>query len=81
MAGKRPGPRRPSPAHMSRRIHALLLWGASFYLTTHGVLPPAATEREARELAVALREASVAWAGARLDPRRALAARLLIIAS
>ena len=41
-------------------IHALLLWGASFYLATHGVLPPAASETEARELAVALREASVA---------------------
>ena len=62
-------------------FHALLLWGASFYLATHGVLPPAATETEARELAVTLREASVAWAGARLEAARALAARLLAIAS
>ena len=41
-------------------FNALLLWGATFYLATHGVLPPAATEAEARELVVALREASVA---------------------
>ena len=62
-------------------FHAILLWGASLYLTTHGVLPPASTETEARELAVALREASVAWAGARVEAVRALAARLLAIAS
>lgn len=74
---------------MSRRVstrgwaplRALLLWGASFYLATHGVLPPAATETEAHQLAVALREASVAWAGARVEAVRALAARLLAIAS
>ena len=62
-------------------FHALVLWGASFYLATHGVLPPAATETEARELAVALREATVAWAEARVEAVRALAARLLAIAS
>ena len=74
---------------MSRRVatrgwaplHALLLWGASFYLATHGVLPPAATETEVRDLAVALREAAGAWAGARVEAVRALAARLLAIAS
>jgi hypothetical protein len=78
-----------SRAHTSHRvaargrapIHALLLWGASFYMATHGVLPPAASETEARELAVALREASVAWAGARVEAARALAARLLAMAS
>jgi hypothetical protein len=47
-------------------FNTLLLWGATFYLATHGVLPPAATEAEARELAVALREASVAWVGSRV---------------
>ena len=47
-------------------LNALMLWGATFYLATHGVLPPASTEAEARELAVALREAAIAWVGARV---------------
>jgi len=58
-------------------LNALLLWGATFYLATHGVLPPASTEAEARELAVALREASVAWVGARVLDARDWAAWLL----
>jgi hypothetical protein len=52
-------------------FNALLLWGATFYLATHGVLPPAATEAEARELALALREAFVAWVGGRVRTARA----------
>jgi len=58
-------------------LNGLLLWGATFYLATHGVLPPASTEAEARELAVALREASVAWVGARVLDARDGAAWLL----
>jgi hypothetical protein len=58
-------------------FNALLLWGATFYLATHGVLPPASTEAEARELAVALREAFVAWVGTRVLAARSWAARLL----
>jgi hypothetical protein len=58
-------------------FNALLLWGAIFYLATHGVLPPAATEAEARELAAALREASVAWVGSRVRALRAWASGLL----
>ena len=58
-------------------LNALLLWGATFYLATHGVLPPASTEVEARELAVAFREASVAWVGARVLAARDWAAWLL----
>jgi len=53
-------------------FNALLLWGATFYLATHGVLPPAATEAEARELALAFREAFVAWVGGRVRALRAL---------
>ena len=58
-------------------FNTLLLWGATFYLVTHGVLPPAATEAEARELAVALREASVAWVGSRVRALRAWVSVLL----
>ena len=58
-------------------FNALLLWGATFYLATHGVLLPASTEAEARELAMALREASVAWVGARVLAARGWASRLL----
>jgi len=58
-------------------FNALLLWGATFYLATHGVLPPAATEAEARELAVALREASVAWVGGRVRALLAWVCRLV----
>jgi hypothetical protein len=58
-------------------FNALLLWGATFYLATHGVLPPAATEAEARELVVALREASVAWVGGRVRALRARVSGLL----
>lgn len=58
-------------------FNALLLWGATFYLATHGVLPPAATEAEARELAVALREASVALVGGRVRALRAWVSGLL----
>lgn len=58
-------------------FNALLLWGATFYLATHGVLPPAATEAEARELAVALREAAVAWVGGRVRALRAWVSGLL----
>ncbi|HXA96964.1 MAG TPA: hypothetical protein VN323_15495 [Candidatus Dormibacteraeota bacterium] len=58
-------------------LNALLLWGASFYLVTHGVLPPASTEAEARELAEALREAAVAWVEAHVRAARAWAAGLL----
>jgi len=63
--------------HRLPPFNALLLWGASFYLATHGVLPPASTEAEARELAVALREASVAWVGARVQATRVWASWLL----
>ncbi|HKX02686.1 MAG TPA: hypothetical protein VJX71_09305 [Methylomirabilota bacterium] len=58
-------------------FNTLLLWGATFYLATHGVLPPAATEAEARELAVALREASVAWVGSRVRALRSWVSVLL----
>lgn len=58
-------------------FNTLLPWGATFYLVTHGVLPPAATEAEARELAVALREASVAWVGSRVRALRAWVSVLL----
>jgi hypothetical protein len=58
-------------------LNALLLCGASFYLVTHGVLPPASTEAEARELAEALREAAVAWVEAHVRAARAWAAGLL----
>ena len=58
-------------------FNQLLLWGATLYLATHGVLPPASTEAEARELAVALREASVAWVGGRWGAARAVASWLL----
>ena len=58
-------------------FNALLLWGATFYLATHGVLPPAATEAEARELALALREAFVAWVGGRVRALRARVSGLL----
>ena len=58
-------------------FNALLLWGAAFYLATHGVLPPASTEAEARELAVALREAAVAWVEDRVRAARAWVCRLL----
>jgi len=58
-------------------FNALLLWGASFYLLTHGVLPPASTEAEARELAEAVREAVAAWVSARVGAARGWAARLL----
>ena len=58
-------------------LNALLLWGATFYLATHGVLPPAATETEARELAVAFREASVAWVEGRVRAARAWVSGLL----
>jgi len=58
-------------------FNALLLWGATFYLATHGVLPPAATEAEARELVVALREASVARVGGRVRALRARVSGLL----
>lgn len=58
-------------------FNTLLLWGATFYLATHGVFPPAATEAEARELAVALREASVAWVGSRVRALRSWVSVLL----
>jgi hypothetical protein len=58
-------------------FNALLLWGATFYLATHGVLPPAATEAEARELALALREAFVAWVEDRVRTARAWVSGLL----
>ena len=58
-------------------FNALLLWGATFYLATHGVLPPAATEAEARELALALREALVGWVVGRLGALRTLVSGLL----
>ena len=58
-------------------FNALLLWGATFYLATHGVLPPAATEAEARELALALREAFVAWVGGLVRTARAWVSGLL----
>ena len=71
--------------HMSRGaatrgwgpFHALLLWGATFYLATHGVLPPAATEAEARELALALREALVGWVVGRVGVLQSLVSGLL----
>lgn len=44
-------------------LEALLVWGATFYLVTHGLLPPATSESEARELAVALAQACLAWLG------------------
>ena len=58
-------------------FNALLLWGASFYLVTHGVLPPASTEAEARELAEAVREAAAVWVSARVRAASAWAAWLL----
>jgi len=63
--------------HRFPPFNALLLWGATFYLATHGVLPPAATEAEARELVVALREASVARVGGRVRALRAWVSGLL----
>lgn len=62
---------------MSRRIHAILLWGASFYLATHGVLPPAASETEARALAAAMREAAVATLESHVRAAGSLLSRLL----
>lgn len=32
-------------------LNGLLVWGATFYLVTHGMVPPAATAAEARDLA------------------------------
>lgn len=35
-------------------LNGLLVWGATFYLVTHGMVPSAATAAEARDLATAL---------------------------
>ncbi len=42
-------------------LNALLVWGATFYLVTHGLVPPATSGAEARELAAAFCQAGGAW--------------------
>ncbi len=42
-------------------LNALLVWGVTFYLVTHGMVPPAASGAETRELAAACCHASGAW--------------------
>ena len=54
-------------------LNGLLVWGATFYLITHGMVPPAATAAEARELATAFCLAWTAWARAGLRRARAWA--------
>ena len=34
-------------------LDALLVWGATFYLVTHGVVPPGTSRAEMRDLAAA----------------------------
>jgi hypothetical protein len=48
---------------MDRRpsLNALLVWAATFYLVTHGMVPPAGSGAETRELAAACCHASGAW--------------------
>ena len=57
-------------------LNGLLVWGATFYLVTHGMVPPAATAAEVRDLATAFCLAGawscLAWtAWARAGLRRA----------
>jgi hypothetical protein len=52
-------------------LNGLLVWGATFYLVSHGMVPPAATAAEARDLAIASCLAWPAWLRAGL--RRAVA--------
>jgi len=47
-------------------LNGLLVWGATFYLVTHGIVPPAATPAEARDLASAYCLAGAAWVRAGL---------------
>lgn len=61
-------------------LNGLLVWGATFYLVTHGMVPPAATAAEARDLATGFCLAGVgyclawtAWARAGLRRARAWA--------
>ena len=42
-------------------LNALLVWGATFYLVTHGMVPPAGSGAETRELAAACCHAGGAW--------------------
>ncbi len=42
-------------------LNALLVWGATFYLVAHGMVPPASSGAEARELAAAFCDACSAW--------------------
>jgi len=51
-------------------LNGLLVWGATFYLVTHGMVPPATTAAEARDLAIAFCLAGTAWVRAGL--RRAV---------
>jgi hypothetical protein len=41
-------------------LDGLLVWGATFYLVTHGMVPPAATPAEVRDLATGCCLAGVA---------------------
>ena len=57
-------------------LSGLVVWGATFYLVTHGMVPPAATAGEARDLATTFCLAGarycLAWtAWARAGLRRA----------
>ena len=42
-------------------LNALLVWGATFYLVAHGVVPAAASGAEARELVAACCDAGLGW--------------------
>jgi hypothetical protein len=42
-------------------LNGLLVWGATFYLVTHGLVPPASTAAETRDLATTACLAGAAW--------------------
>jgi hypothetical protein len=47
--------------HRLPTLHGLLVWGATFYLVAHGVVPPASSGAEARELAATFCDVGLAW--------------------
>lgn len=55
-------------------LNALVVWGVALYLVTHGLMPPAATPAEARDLATAFSQAAAAWVRAGLRRAGSLAA-------
>jgi hypothetical protein len=56
-------------------LHVLVVWGVTCYLVTHGMLPPAMSEAEARDLAAAFWHAGSAWVRSGWRRRRAGASR------